>query len=302
MAETAAQKPNMFQAWVLATRPKTLPAAVAPVLVGTALAISDGVFVPLPALAALVDALLIQIGVNFANDYFDFKSGVDTEERLGPVRATASGLISPEQMKRAIIIDLALATLIGVYLISVGGWPILVIGVASLLATLAYSAGPLPLASNGLGDVFVFIFFGLIAVGGTYYVQALDISGWVIAAGVSPGLLITAIIVVNNMRDIDTDRKSGKRTLAVILGRMGARIEYVVLLIGAYMMLFIMYFFGGYSLGIFLPMLSVPLAVPLVHAIYDANDGPSMNKTLANTAQLSLVFCLLMAVGLVLPL
>lgn len=298
---TAQQNPSMFQAWVLAARPKTLPAAVAPVLVGTALAVSDGVFAPLPATAALVDALLIQIGVNFANDYFDFKSGVDTEERLGPVRATASGLITPAQMKRAIIFVLVLATLIGLYLVRVGGWPILAIGVASLLATLAYSAGPLPLASNGLGDIFVFLFFGLIAVGGTYYVQALTISPWVIAAGVSPGLLITAIIVVNNLRDIDTDAKSGKRTLAVMLGRSGSRIEYVSLIVVAYLMLFAMYFLGGYGLGIFLPILSIPLAVPLVHAIYEANDGPSMNKTLAGTARLSLVFCLLMAVGLLLP-
>lgn len=302
MAQAATKTPSKMQAWVLAARPKTLPAAVAPVLVGTALAVSNDVFVALPALAALVDAILIQIAVNFANDYFDFKSGVDTEERLGPVRATASGLITPGEMKRGIIIVMSVATLIGLYLVIVGGWPILAIGIASLLATLAYSAGPLPLASNGLGDIFVFIFFGLIAVGGTYYVQALEITLWVIAAGVSPGLLITAIIVVNNLRDIDTDRKSGKRTLAVMLGRTGSRIEYITLIAGAYVMLFLMYFVGGYGLGVFLPVLSIPLAIPLVHAIYGANDGPSMNKTLAGTARLSLVFCVLMAVGLLLPL
>jgi len=301
MTEQTSLQMTPLKAWILAARPKTLPAAVAPVLVGTALAIRADLFAPLPALAALLGALLIQIGVNFANDYFDYVSGVDTEERLGPTRATASGLLSPRQMKMGIIVVLGLAVLIGVYLVIIGGWPILAVGVASILSTLAYSAGPFPIASNGLGDIFVFIFFGLVAVSGTYYVQALNLDPWVLVSAMPPGLLITAIIVVNNLRDIDTDSKSGKRTLAVILGRQGTRVEYAFLVVVSYSLLFVLYFVGGFGVGIFLPVISLPLAIPLVHAIYE-QQGRELNKSLAGTARLALVFCILMAVGVILPL
>jgi 1,4-dihydroxy-2-naphthoate octaprenyltransferase len=224
------------RAWLLAARPKTLPAALAPVLVGTALAFHDGAFAPLPALAALLGALLLQIGSNFANDYFDFFKGADTHERLGPVRVTASGLISPGQLRWGMVAVFGLAALDGLYLIQVGGWPILAVGVASILAALLYTGGPFPFGYYGLGDLFVFIFFGLVAVCGTYYVQALTLTGPVVLAAVPPGLLITAILVVNNLRDIETDAKAGKRTLAVMLGRDGTRAEYRLLLALAYIL------------------------------------------------------------------
>lgn len=299
--QNAAQKSvTRRQAWMLAARPKTLPAAVAPVIVGTALAIRDGAFRPLPALAALIGALLLQIGVNLANDYFDHISGVDQPDRKGPIRVTQSGLIPPTQVRAAMGLIFGLAAVIGVYLIIVGGWPILAIGVASILSALAYSGGPFPLASHGLGDLFVFVFFGLCAVCGTYWVQALDLPPLVIAAAVPPGLLITAILVVNNLRDIDTDRRGGKRTLAVMLGEAGARAEYVALLGGSYLIPVILVAVGILDVWAVLPLLTLPLAVRLIRAIYASNDGPVMNKSLARTAQLSLIFSLLFSLGLML--
>ncbi len=290
------------QAWLLATRPKTLPAAVAPVLVGVALALRAGTFRPLPALAALLGALLLQIGVNLANDYFDHVRGVDQPDRKGPVRVTQSGLIPPGQVRGAMLATLGAVALLGVYLIVAGGWPILIVGLASILAALAYSGGPFPLASHGLGDVFVFIFFGLVAVGGTYFVQARDLPSHVLAAAVGPGLLITAILVVNNLRDIDTDRRAGKRTLAVILGHDGSVIEFVLLLAGAYLSLLLMWLAGPFGPGALLPWLTLPMGLPLVRTLRtQAADGPAMNRALAGTARLALVFSLLEAVGLLLP-
>lgn len=288
------------QAWMLAARPKTLPAAVAPVVVGTALAIHDGSFRLLPALAALLGALLLQIGVNLANDYFDHVKGVDTHERRGPVRVTQSGLIAAEHVRLAMLVVLALSAVVGVYLIFEGGWPILAIGAASILSALAYSGGPFPLASHGLGDVFVFIFFGLAAVCGTYYVQARDLTPLVVLAAVPVGLLITAILVVNNYRDIESDRRAGKRTLAVMLGERGARLEYVLLLIVSYVVpagLVAAKMLEPWGL---LALLSLPLAVPLIRAMYGPNEGPIMNKTLAGTARLALVFSLLFSAGILL--
>lgn len=287
------------QAWLLATRPKTLPAALAPVLVGTSLAIHDDVFRPLPALAALLGALLLQIAVNLANDYFDFKKGVDQPDRKGPIRVTQAGLIPPEQVRGAMILTLILSALIGVYLIIVGGMPILIIGVASILSTLAYSGGPFPLASNGLGDLFVFIFFGLCAVCGTYWVQALSLPLLVIAAAVPPGLLITAILVVNNLRDIDNDRRAGKRTLAVILGEPGARAEYVILFVIAYLVPAMMMAWGYLKFWALAPLLTMPMAYRLINAMNGPNEGTIMNKTLAGTAQLSLFYSLLFSIGIV---
>ncbi|NQU66134.1 MAG: 1,4-dihydroxy-2-naphthoate polyprenyltransferase, partial [SAR324 cluster bacterium] len=223
------------QAWILASRPKTLPAAVSPVLVGTALALKSGHFSLLPACAALVVSLLLQIGVNLANDYFDFKKGVDTEERLGPIRVTQSGLIPPRTVKKAMLGTLMAAGLSGFYLVLVGGWPVLLLGSAAILSALAYSGGPYPLASNSLGDLFVFIFFGPVAVCGTYFVQALKLSSLSMIMSVPVGLLITAILVVNNFRDIETDRQTGKRTLAVRLGIRGSQVEYLLLLAFAYL-------------------------------------------------------------------
>ena len=212
-------------AWIMASRPRTLPAAVAPVVVGSAMALADKSFVWLPAVAALLVALLLQVGVNLANDYFDYLKGIDTQDRLGPARVTQSGLIPPNQVKAAMILTIILSAIPGTYLLIRGGWPVIIIGFACVVALLAYSGGPYPLASHGLGDIFVFIFFGLVAVCGTYYVQVLHLTPIVWLMGVIEGLLITAILVVNNLRDLQTDRKTGKRTLAVTIGDRGCRIN-----------------------------------------------------------------------------
>ena len=218
------------RAWILAARPKTLSAAAAPVFVGTGLAGAHGTYRAAPAAAALLGALLIQIGTNLANDYYDFLRGGDTEDRVGPLRVTQAGLIPPKQVWWGMVITLFVAFLVGVYLVSVGGWPIVWIGLASLFCAVVYTGGPYPLAYHGLGDPFVFVFFGLVAVGGTYWVQALALPGDALVAGVGIGALNTAILVANNVRDLDTDAAAGKRTLAVRLGRLGSRIEYVLLM------------------------------------------------------------------------
>jgi 1,4-dihydroxy-2-naphthoate octaprenyltransferase len=198
------------------------------------------------------------------------------------------------------IMTLILAAIIGVYLIWIGGAPILAIGIASILAALAYSGGPFPLASHGLGDLFVFIFFGLCAVCGTYYVQALKLTQLVVLCAVPTGLLITAILVVNNLRDIDSDRRAGKRTLAVMFGETGARIEYTSLFAIAYIIPLLLLFMGEFSLWVLLPLLTLPLGIYLVHRVYGPNQGPNMNKTLADTARLALIFSLLFSIGLML--
>jgi 1,4-dihydroxy-2-naphthoate octaprenyltransferase len=270
------------------------------VLVGTAVAITLGQFSLFPALAALAGALLLQIAVNLANDYFDFVKGVDTAERLGPPRAAASGALSPGELRAGIAVVLGLAMLVGVYLIIVGGLPILIIGVASILSALAYSGGPFPLASNGLGDVFVFIFFGLVAVVGTYYVQSLTLTPLAFMAAVPVGALITAIIVVNNYRDMETDRKSGKRTLAVIIGKRASLIEYRVLLGIAYAVPVILLLLSYVSsFLILLPLFTSPMALGLIRSM-ETQTGPALNKVLAETARLSLIYSLLFAFGLTL--
>lgn len=287
------------QAWVLAARPRTLPASVAPVVVGVALAIRAGVFEPLAGLAALLAALLLQIASNFANDLGDFKRGTDTHERVGPLRVTTAGLISEREIKRGLLLVLALAALCGVYLIVVGGWPILVIGLLSMLAAVAYTYGPLPFGYYGLGDVAVFIFFGLIAVVGTYYAQAHAAPPLVWLAALPMGALVTAILVVNNVRDADTDRRAGKRTLAVVLGRSGARIEYLVLLVLAYAIPLILWLGYGMHAWVLLPFVTLPLAVRHTRALFTVL-GPALNKTLGGTAQLAVLYALAFAVGIVL--
>lgn len=294
----SAEAMSPLGAWMLATRPRTLPAAVSPVMVGTAMAVADNKFEFMPAFAALLGALLLQIGVNLSNDYFDFKKGIDTSERLGPVRVTQSGLISPDRVRLAMIVIFSGALAVGLYLTAVAGWPVLAVGMACILASLAYSGGPFPLASHGLGDLFVFIFFGLVAVCGTYYVQALQVTTQVLWLSVPVGFLITAIIVVNNLRDIPTDRKSGKNTLAVILGERGAKLEYLLLVAGAYIMLAAFFFSGGFSVWVLLPLISIPMSIPNIIAVHK-DKGPSLNQVLAKTAALSLVFSLLLAAGLV---
>jgi 1,4-dihydroxy-2-naphthoate octaprenyltransferase len=291
---------SSLHAWILATRPKTLPAAVGPVLVGSALAFADGRFAVMPALAALGIALLLQIGVNLANDYFDFVKGIDTQERLGPVRVTQSGLIPPAGVKSAMMLTFTLAALIGLYLLVKGGWPVVFIGMAAILAALGYSGGPFPLASHGLGDLFVFIFFGLAAVCGTYYVQATAITWLVVVMSSVVGFLITAILVINNLRDIHTDQKVGKNTLAVILGERRSKIEYALLLTLSYGVLLIVWLADWVSAWILLPLLSLPWAVSLLRTVWQSDIDAGLNILLAKTAGLSFVFSVLLSLCFIL--
>lgn len=289
-----------LQAWTIAIRPRTLPAAVAPVLVGTALAIGDGVFTPLPALAALVGALLIQIGANLSNDYLDYVKGVDVPQRLGPRRVAQSGLITLPRLRIGTAGTFALAALVGVYLVYVGGWPILVIGLASLVSAFAYTGGPFPIGYYALGDLFVFLFFGLAGVCGTYYVQALTITPAVLAAAVPVGALTVAILVVNNLRDLKTDGQTGKRTLAVTIGAQASRLEYLLLMVLAYGSPALFWLVGWSSAWVLLSWLSLPLAGRLVRTVFGTAEGPALNKALAGTAKLDLYFCSLFAAGLLL--
>jgi 1,4-dihydroxy-2-naphthoate octaprenyltransferase len=287
-----------IRTWCLAMRPRTLPAAVAPVLVGSAAAAADGVFETLPALAALLGALLLQIAVNLANDYFDGRRGIDTERRLGPIRVTQSGLVAPGRVLGATWLVLALAGLCGTYLVHVAGWPIMAIGLASIAGVLGYSGGPWPLASHGLGDLFVFIFFGPVAVCGTYYAQAIAIKGIVVLWAVPPGLLITAILVVNNLRDRASDRETGKHTLAVMIGPRWTRIEYALLVLAAYSFPLLMLARGGAHAAILLPLLTQPPAVNGIRQI-GREQGAALNARLASTAMLALGYSILWSIGIV---
>ncbi len=289
---------SSFNIWLLAARPKTLPAAAAPVLVGMAVAFAEQVFSLWPALAALLGALFLQIGANLANDVFDFKKGVDTTGRLGPLRVTQAGLLSPRQVFAGMWAAFGLASLAGLYLIWVGGWPIVAIGLLSIISAIIYTGGPFPIGYKGLGDLFVFVFFGLVAVGGTYYVQAGAVSAAAIWAAIPVGFLATAILVVNNLRDIDTDRATGKKTLAVRLGVRGTRIEYLSLLISSYLVPLLMILWGAASLWVGLTWLSIPLAVTLWRQITHQH-GRALNATLAGTARLELIYALLFSAGMV---
>jgi len=287
-----------WRVWLLASRPKTLPAAIAPVLVGTALAYREGAFVLPAAVAALAVALLLQVGANFANDYFDFFKGADTPERIGPVRVVASGLLSPRKLRVGMIVVFGAATLAGLYLVFRGGVPLLIVGAGVILAAIAYTGGPWPFGYYGLGDAVVFLCFGFIAVAGTYYVQALRLTPLAFLVAVPAGALVTDILVVNNLRDIETDHRAGKRTLAVLLGASRTIIEYVLLLALAYVVPLLLWARGGQAGWVMLPWLSLPLAVRLVREIRIAHEGPVFNNLLARTAQLALLFDLLFALGL----
>jgi 1,4-dihydroxy-2-naphthoate octaprenyltransferase len=291
-------RPSALRAWLMAARPPTLPAAVVPVLVGTAAVARLG-FRPLPFAAALLAAVLIQVGTNFANDYFDFRKGADTAERLGPVRVTQSGLIAPETVRSAMMLVFGLAALVGLYLVYVGGWPILAIGLCSIAAGVLYTGGPYPLAYHGLGDLFVFIFFGLIAVCGTAYLHTGAVPDAAIFAALPVALIVTAIIVVNNLRDIDTDRQARKHTLAVLLGRRATRVEYLLLIGGAYLLLLLGPPLGLSSPWSLLPLLTLPLALGLVRTVF-TEQGRPLNRALAGTGRLHMLFGLLYAAGLLL--
>ncbi len=283
--------------WMQAARPRTLPAGVVPVLVGVAAASRSGPVDLTVAAITLLAAVLIQIGTNLANDYYDFLAGADGEDRLGPVRVTQAGLIEPTVVRRAMWLVLAAAALAGVFLVAVGGWPILLIGVAALVCAIAYTAGPYPLAYVGLGDVFVFAFFGVVAVTGTVYLQTGAVDRLAVLASLPVACLATAILVVNNLRDIPTDRKAGKRTLAVRLGAGATRVEYYALLVFALACLPLLA--GVAGLGPLIAGLALPLAVFEARGVA-VRDGAALNSSLAGTARLHLVFGMLLAVGLLL--
>jgi 1,4-dihydroxy-2-naphthoate octaprenyltransferase len=286
------------KAWILAARPKTLAAAAAPVLAGTGLAAHHGVAAALPAAAALVGALLIQVATNFANDYFDFVRGGDTSERIGPVRVTQAGLIPPGTVKRGMIVALAAALLVGVYLVSVGGWPIVVIGLASLACAVLYTGGPYPLAYHGLGDLFVFVFFGLVAVSGTYYVQGRAWPGDALLAGAALGALSTAILVVNNLRDIESDAKVGKRTLAVRIGPAATKAEYVGLVAIAFFAPVAGILRFGWPLTALASLVAAPLCIRPARRVIFHRDPRELLPALGETARIVALYGMLLGGGL----
>ncbi len=286
-----------LRACLLAIRPRTLVAGAVPVAVGTAVAFADGAARAWPALAALLGALLIQVGTNLTNDYYDFVRGADTSERVGPPRVTQLGLLPPRAVLAAGIGCFAAAVVVGSYLVAVAGWPIVVIGLVSVLAGWAYTGGPYPLGYHGLGDVFVFAFFGLVAVAGTYYVQALDVSAAAVIAAFPVGALGTALLVVNNLRDARTDAKAGKRTLVVRFGERFARAEYIALLAVAFATPVALWLSGLAGRAVCAAYLALPAAVAPLRRVM-TESGASLNLALAGTARLELVFGALFAIGL----
>ncbi|HOZ06693.1 MAG TPA: 1,4-dihydroxy-2-naphthoate polyprenyltransferase [candidate division Zixibacteria bacterium] len=283
--------------WLLAARPKTLFASAAPVVMGTAMAAEAGAFHLWSALAALAGALLIQIGTNFANDYSDFKSGADAIARVGPIRVTQAGLVTPGAMKAATALVFGLAVLCGAYLVYRGGWPVTVIGLSSVLWGILYTAGPYPLGYIGLADLFVFVYFGPVAVGGTYYVQTLAITPPVLVAGAGTGLFSVAILTVNNLRDIESDRRAGKRTLAARFGRTFAQWEYVLAVaIAAGIPAALALLTEGHSSAIIASLTILP-ALAAFRTIRRATDGPTLNRLLATTGKLLLLYSLLFSIG-----
>lgn len=284
--------------WIGAARLRTLPAAIVPVVVGTAVAHASGGLSWGPAIAALLGSLAIQIGTNFANDVFDAEKGADGPDRLGPTRAVAAGLISASAMRRAMIAAFGVAALFGLYLVSVAGWPVVAIGIASILSGIAYTGGPWPLGYHGLGDVFVMLFFGFVAVCGTAFVQLAHVPCLAVWASIPVGSLATAILVVNNLRDRHQDVRVGKRTLAVRFGRGGAIAEYVMLLLAAYAVP-VALAVGGRCWTL-LPLATLPLAIVRLRKFLAASNGPEFNACLAATGQLLLVHGVLFAVGLAL--
>ncbi len=294
---------SRLSAWVMASRPRPLSAAVAPVLLGTGLAAAHGAHRPGPAAAALAGALLIQVGTNLANDYYDHLRGGDTPDRVGPLRVTQAGLIPPATVRNGALAVLGAASLVGVYLVGVAGWPVVVMGVTSLVCAVAYTGGPYPLAYHGLGDLFVFVFFGLVAVGGTYWVQALGFGPEVLLAGAGMGAMSTTILVVNNLRDMETDARAGKRTLAVCLGTGGTQAE-IVLLVAAGLVAPAMGVaaFGWTPWALLALGAALPLARPLrtVLAFRSGDDPRALIPPLGGVAMGAGLYGLLLGAGLAL--
>ncbi len=288
-----------FQSWILASRPKTLLAAFVPVMVGSALAVSENKFVFHYSLIALLCSILIQIGTNFTNDLYDYLKGADNEKRKGPLRVLASGLISVKEMKAGILFVFGLTFLLGLYLVYVGGILILIVGILSIAAGLAYTAGPFPLSYNGLGDLFVFIFFGVIGTVFTYYLHTHEITILSFLVSIPVGALITNILIVNNYRDINEDKAAGKKTLVVILGRSFSKYQFILLLIVSFVIPIILFFFFDFEITVLLPLLITPLAVRLIITL-SSFEGEMLNKTLEGTAKFSALYGILFSAGLIL--
>ncbi|MCX6600520.1 MAG: 1,4-dihydroxy-2-naphthoate polyprenyltransferase [bacterium] len=286
--------------WILAARPKTLVAAVVPVIVGAAYAKQAALEHWPFALCAALSALCIQIGTNLANDYSDFRRGADTSQRIGPVRVTQAGLIAPQHVKNGAILSFSLAVGFGIPLIARGGLPILLIGVLSILCGWLYTGGPFPLGYNGLGELFVLLFFGFAAVAGTHFVLTLEWNPLALFIALAPGLHASALLAVNNVRDLETDRAAGKRTLAAHFGRTFGRAEFALLTLLPFFVPVALFFIFHFSYLVLLPVLSLPLAMPPLLTALTREDGPSLISALAGTARLQLVFGVLLAAGLVL--
>jgi 1,4-dihydroxy-2-naphthoate octaprenyltransferase len=313
---STAEEVSTREAWVMAARPQTLPAGASPVVVGMGLAVNAGVFTPLPALAALVGALLIQVGTNFANDYYDAVKGADTDDREGFTRVTAGGLIPPRQVKYAMVATYGLAVVVGAYLVAVGGVPILVVGLSSIAAGILYTGGPYPYGYRGLGDLFVFVYFGVVAVTGTYYVQAVTAAGvglfptWMppgtvplsaVVASLPAAGLSTAILVVNNIRDRETDAQAGKQTLAVLLGYRWSRVEFLALVGMAYVVPVVFAVDPAYGLPALAPLASLPLAAAVSRTVLTSTDGGALNPALERVGQTLFAHSLLFTAGLAGP-
>jgi 1,4-dihydroxy-2-naphthoate octaprenyltransferase len=292
-----AVRSDAVRIWLMAARVRTLPAAVAPVLVGTSLAVQRGVFRPGAFVAALLGALFIQVGTNLANDYSDARRGADAEDRVGPVRVTAGGLVPPRQVLVATYVTFGLAVVCGLYLVAVAGIELLIVGIASIAAGVLYTGGPKPYGYEGLGELFVFVFFGIVAVTGSAFAQ-LEAWPWeAFVLGVPVGLVASAILVVNNIRDMDSDRRAGKRTLAVRLGRERARTVYALMVYVAYLVAPLPWLLGSLGPWLLAPWLTLPLAVRLVRTVRRHADGPTLNDALAQTGMLQLAFGLLLSAG-----
>lgn len=285
--------------WIKAARPRTLPAALAPVAVGTSLAAGPAGIFKLPILiATVVGALFIQIGTNLSNDYSDARRGADSDDRLGPVRVTAGGLVPPKYVLYATWVAFAIAALAGLYLVLEAGWELILVGAASIVAGVLYTGGPRPYGYEGLGEVFVFLFFGVVAVTGSFFVQTQTLTWEAFALSIPVGLLACSLLMVNNIRDIDTDRRAGKRTLAVRLGRKSMRTVFSVTLLLAFALVPIIWLATALPAWINLALLALPLQPSLARTVRDRTDGVALNKALADSARLELVFCVLLSAGL----
>ena len=282
---------------LLASRPKTLPAAFAPVFVGSSIAINENSFKFLNAFIALVCSILIQVGTNYVNDLYDFLAGTDTKERIGPMRALASGLITVREMKMAIYFTFSVVFFLGLYLVYDSSYWILLVGILSILAGIAYTAGPYPLAYHALGDLFVFLFFGLVGTMGSYYIQSNNLNWLSLFSAIPVGLLITNILVINNYRDIDEDKLNNKITLAVKIGRTASKIQYIISIFISYASLLVIYFYLLKKYSVLMPFVLIPVAIVLIKMVL-TTQGKKLNKTLALTAGFSAIFSLLLAIGI----